>query len=77
MKSFVSLFVVQEMPDCHIPEEMKTYKENTGKKTNKGTKKLLGIMKAKKILLYKFMIRWYLQHDLRLTSKYKQGEIFS
>ena len=35
-----SLFVVQEIPDCDIPEEMKVYKENTGRKTVKGTKKL-------------------------------------
>ena len=46
------LFVVQEIPDRDIPEEMKIYKEKTGRKTVKGTKKLLGVMKAKKILLY-------------------------
>ena len=46
------LFVVQEIPDRDIPEEMKIYKEGTGRKTLKGTKKLLGVMKAKKILLY-------------------------
>ena len=34
------LFVVQEIPDCDIPEEMKVYKEKTGRKTVKGTKKL-------------------------------------
>ena len=32
------LFVVQEIPDCDIPEEMKIYKEKTGRKTVKGTK---------------------------------------
>ena len=42
------LFVVQEIPDCAIPEEMKIYKEKTGRETVKGTKKLLGVMKAKK-----------------------------
>ena len=46
------LFVVQEIPDRDIPEEMKIYKEGTGRKTLKGTKKLLGVMKSKKILLY-------------------------
>ena len=35
------LFVVQEIPDCDIPEEMKMYKEKTGRKTVKRTKKLL------------------------------------
>ena len=62
------LFVVQEIPDRDIPEEMKIYKEKTGRKTVKGTKKLLGVMKAKKILFYMPLIAWYLQHGLRLTA---------
>ena len=41
------LFVVQEIPDCDIPEEMKIYKEKTDRKTVRGTKKLLRVMKAK------------------------------
>ena len=45
------LFVVQEIPARDIPGEMKIYKEKTGRKTVKRTKKLLGAMKAKKILL--------------------------
>ena len=45
------VFVVQEIPDRDIPEEMETYKKKTGRKTVKGTKKLLGVMKTKKILL--------------------------
>ena len=61
------LFVVQEIPDCSIPEEMRVYKEKTGRKTVKGTKKLLG-MKVKKILLYTPLIECYLQHGLRLTA---------
>ena len=44
------LFVVDEILDICIPEEMKLYKELTGRKTIKGTKKLLGVTKAKKIL---------------------------
>ena len=62
------LFVVQEIPDCAIPEEMKIYKEKTDRKTVKGIKKLLGVMKAKKILLYTPLIEWYLRHGLRLTA---------
>ena len=44
------LFVVLEIPDYDIPEEMKIYKEKTGRKTVKGTKKLLDVKKAKKTL---------------------------
>ena len=52
----VPLFVIQDIPDCSITEEMKMYKEKTGRKTVKGSKKLLGAMKAKKILWYVPMI---------------------
>ena len=63
-----SLFVVQKIPDRDIPEEMKIYQEKTYRKTVKGTKKLLGVMKAKKILFNTPLIKWYLQHGLRLTA---------
>ena len=61
---------------------MKIYKEKTGRKSVKGTKKLLGVMKAKKILLYTLLIEWYLQHGLRLTAvhqliEYEPGMPFS
>ena len=62
------LFVVQEISDRDIPEDMKIYKEKSRRKTMKGSKKLLGLMKAKKILLYTPLIDWYLNHGLRLTA---------
>ena len=62
------LFVVQEISDRDIPEDMKIYKEKSRRKTMKGSKKLLGAMKAKKILLYTPLIDWYLNHGLRLTA---------
>ena len=55
-REMVPLLVVQEIPDCDIPEEMKVYKEKTGRKTVEGTKKLLGVMKAKKDFLQRFII---------------------
>ena len=58
-----SLFVVQEVPDRNILEEMKIYKEKIDRKTVKGTKKLLGVMKAKKTLLYTPLIEWYSSID--------------
>ena len=75
-------FAVQEIPDCDIPEEMKIYKEKTGRETVKGAKKLMGVVKAKKILLYTPLIKWYLQLGLRLTVvhhlvEYEPGKPFS
>ena len=41
----------------------------------KGTQKLLGFMKAKKILLYTTLIKvWYLEHGLRLTAVHQLVE---
>ena len=77
------LFAVQETPDRDIPEEMKIYHEKTGRKIMKGKKKLLGVMIAKKILLYTPLIKWYLQHGiLRLKAvyqmvEYELGQLFS
>ena len=65
------LFVVQEILDRDIPEEMKIYNEKTRRKTVKGTKKLLGVVKTKKILLDSPLIEWYLNHGLRLTAVYQ------
>ena len=68
------LFVVQENPDRDIPEEMKIYKEKTGRKTVKGTKKLLGALKLKNIILHTTLIEWYLQHELRFTAVHQLAE---
>ena len=42
------LFVVQEILDRDIPEEIKIYKEKTGRKTVKETKKVTGCYESKK-----------------------------
>ena len=52
------------------------------RKTVKRTKKLLGVMTTKKIPLYTPLIKWHLQHGLRLTAvhqlvEYKPGKPFS
>ena len=62
------LFVMDEIPDNCIPEEMKLYKKLAGRKTIKGTKKLLGVTKAKKILLYSPLLKWYLSHGMVITG---------
>ena len=49
---FYPLFVISEVPEERIPQHMKDYKINTGRKMIKNNKKFLGVMKAEKILLY-------------------------
>ena len=68
------LFVVQEISDCNVSKEMNICKDTTGRKTIKGTKKLLGVMKVKRIVLYTPLIKWYLKHGLRITAVYQLVE---
>ena len=65
---FCPLFVISEVPEEQIPRHMKDYKINTGRKMIKNNKKLLGVMKTEKILLYSPLLKWYLNHGLQVTK---------
>ena len=72
-------FVVDEIRE--VPKYMKKYREETGRKENKNARKLLGVMKAEKILLYTPLLKWYIKHGLKVTAyhkllKYKAGRPF-
>ncbi|XP_057312292.1 uncharacterized protein LOC130653799 [Hydractinia symbiolongicarpus] len=76
------LFVVKEIPDEQIPEHMHEYLKATGCKRISGTRKLLGLMEAEKILLFTTLLEWYLDHGLKVTAfyqfiKYKRGKPFA
>ena len=68
---FCPLFVLSEVPEDQIPQHMQDYKINTGRKKIKNNKKLLGVMKAEKILLYSPLLKWYLNHGLQVTKIHK------
>ena len=65
---FCPLFVISEVPEEQIPQHMKDYQINTGRKKIKNNKKVLGVMKAEKILLYSPLLKWYLNHGLQVTK---------
>ena len=65
---FSPLFILAEVPEEQIPQHMKNYQINTGKKKIKNNKKLLGVMKAEKILLYSPLLKWYLNHGLQVKK---------
>ena len=65
---FCPLFVISEVPEDQIPQHMKDYKINTGRKMIKNNKKLLGVTKTEKILLYSPLLKWYLNHGLQVTK---------
>ena len=68
---FSPLFVISEVPEDQIPQHMQDYKINTGRKKIKNNKKLLGVMKAEKILLYSPLLKWYLNYGLQVTKIHK------
>ena len=68
---FSPLFILSEVPGDQIPQHMQGYKINTGRKKIKNNKKLLGVMKAEKILLYSPLLKWYLNHGLQVTKIHK------
>ena len=75
-------FVVMEIPDEQIPDHMHEYLRKTRRKRIPGTRKLCGLMKAKKILLYTPYLKWYLDHGLKVTGfyqflRYRQGKPFA
>ena len=68
---FSPLFVVDSIPHNFVPDHMKEYQERTDRKTLTGSKKLLGVLRAKRILLYTPLLKWYLEHGLIVTAIYK------
>ena len=68
---FSPLFILSEVREDQILQHMQDYKINTGRKKIKNNKKLLGVMKAEKILLYSSLLKWYLNHGLQVTKIHK------
>ena len=82
VKKFSPLFIVDNITEDQIPHHIKDYQEKSGRKTIRGTKKLLGVNKALKILLSTPMLKWYLSPGFKVTAihkyiKYKSGKPFS
>ena len=65
---FCPLFILDEVPEEQIPQHMQDYQINTGRKKIKNNKKLLGVMKAEKILIYSPLLKWYLNHGMQVTK---------
>ena len=50
---------------------MKKYLKATGRTPSQKSKKLLGTLKAKKILLYAPLLKWYVEHGAEITFVYR------
>ena len=81
-EEFPPLFVHRSIPDSAVPQHMHDYLRNSGRKRSPEQLKLLGVLSAKKILLYAPLLGWYLNRGLKLTAVYRTidydpREIFS
>ena len=81
-EEFPPLFINRGVPDSAVPQHMHDYLQQSGRKRFPEQKKLLGVMSAKKILLYAPLLAWYLNRGLKLTAvyrtiEYEPREIFS
>ena len=81
-EEFPPLFINRGVPDSEVPQHMHDYLQQSGRKRFPEQKKLLGVMSAKKILLYAPLLVWYLNQGLKLTAVYRTidyepREIFS
>ena len=81
-EEFPPLFINCGVPDSAVLQHMHDYLQQSGRKRFPEQKKLLGVMSAKKILLYAPLLAWYLNQGLKLTAVYRTidyepREIFS
>ena len=81
-EEFPPLFINRGVPDSAVPQHMHDYLQQSGRKRFPEQKKLLGVMSAKKVLLYAPLLAWYLNQGLKLTAVYRTidyepREIFS
>ena len=81
-EEFPPLFINRGVPDSEVPQHMHDYLQQSGRKRFPEQPKLLGVMSAKKILLYAPLLAWYLNRGLKLTAVYRTidyepREIFS
>ena len=81
-EEFPPIFINRSVPDSAVPQHMHDYLRNSGRKRFPDQPKLLGVMSAKKVLLYAPLLQWYLTNGLKLTAvhrtiDYEPREIFT
>ena len=70
-EEFPPLFINRSVPDDAVPQHMHDYLQHSGRKRFPEQQKLLGVLSAKKILLYAPLLQWYLNNGLKITAVYR------
>ena len=70
-EEFPPIFINQSVGEEGIPQHMKDYLTKSGRTATPNQKKLLGVFKEKKVLLYMPLLQWYIEHGLEITAVYR------
>ena len=80
-EEFPPIFINRSVPDSAVPQYMHDYLKNSGRKRFSEQPKLLGVMSAKKVLLYTPLLQWYPTNGkltaVHRTIDYEPREIFT
>ena len=67
-EEFPPIFINQSVGEEGIPRHMRDYLAKSGRAAMPDQKKLLGVLKAKKVLLCAPLLKWYHEHGLEITA---------
>ena len=70
-EEFPPIFINQSVGEEGVPQHMKDYLAKSGRTATPNQKKLLGVLKAKKVPLYMPLLKWYIEHGLKITAVYR------
>ena len=70
-EEFPPIFISQSVGAEGIPQHMKDYLAKSGRAAMPDQKKLLGVLKAKKVLLYAPLLKWCHEHGLKITAVHR------
>ena len=65
------IFINQSVGEEGIPQHMKDYLAKSGRTTTPNQKKLLGVLKAEKVLLYAPLLQWYHEHGVNIKAVHR------
>ena len=70
-EEFPPFFINRPVSDEGVPQHMKDYLQDSGRTRFPDQKKLLGVLSAKKMLIYGPLLKWYLNRGLKITAVYR------
>ena len=70
-EKFPPIFINQSVGEEGIPQHMKDYLAKSGRTATPNQKKLLGVLKAKKVLLYTPLLKWYIEHGVEIKAVHR------